>query len=34
MKTKTVENASEYKDKEDLIIDQEPKYNKDEEKKQ
>ena len=33
MKTKTVENASEYKDKEDLIIDQEPKYNKDEEKK-
>ena len=33
MKTKSVENASEYKDKEDLIIDQEPKYNKDEEKK-
>ncbi|MGN1342348.1 MAG: Stk1 family PASTA domain-containing Ser/Thr kinase [Bacilli bacterium] len=31
MKTKSVENASEYKDKEDLIIDQEPKFNKDEE---
>ena len=31
MKTKSVENASEYKDKEDLIIDQEPKYNKEEE---
>ena len=31
MKTKTVENASDYKDKEDLIIDQEPKYKKDEE---
>lgn len=31
MKTKLVENASEYKDKEDLIIDQEPKFNKDEE---
>ena len=27
MKTKSVENASEYKDKEDLIIDQEPKFN-------
>lgn len=31
MRTKAVENASDYKDKEDLIIDQEPKYNKDEE---
>ena len=31
MKTKSVENASEYKDKEDLIIDQEPKFNKEEE---
>lgn len=31
MKTKPVENASEYKDKEDLIIDQEPKFNKEEE---
>ena len=33
MKTKSVENASEYKDKEDLIIDQEPKFNPDEEQK-
>lgn len=33
MKTKTVENAQEYKDKEDLIIDQEPKYNSEEETK-
>ena len=33
MKTKSVENASEYKDKEDLIIDQEPKFNKEEETK-
>ena len=33
MKTKTVENASEYKDKEDLIIDQEPKFNKEKETK-
>lgn len=33
MKTKTVENASEYKDKEDLIIDQEPKFNEEEETK-
>ena len=33
MKTKSVENASEYKDKEDLIIDQEPKFNKKEETK-
>lgn len=31
MKTKSVENASEYKDKEDLIIDQEPQFNKDKE---
>lgn len=31
MKTKTVEDASEYKDKEDLIIDQEPKFNAEEE---
>ena len=31
MKTKTVENAFDYKDKEDLIIDQEPKINPDEE---
>lgn len=33
MKTKSVENASEYKDKEDLIIDQEPKFNADKEVK-
>ena len=33
MKTKTVENASDYKDKEDLIIDQEPKFNAEEEQK-
>lgn len=33
MKTKSVENALEYKDKEDLIIDQEPKFNKEEEVK-
>lgn len=33
MKTKSVENASQYKDKEDLIIDQEPKFNADEEVK-
>ena len=33
MKTKSVENASEYKDKEDLIIDQEPKVVEDEETK-
>ncbi len=33
MKTKSVENASEYKGKEELIIDQEPKYNPDEEVK-
>lgn len=33
MKTKTVENAQEYKDKEDLIIDQEPKYNSEKETK-
>ncbi|MGN1311581.1 MAG: Stk1 family PASTA domain-containing Ser/Thr kinase [Bacilli bacterium] len=31
MKQKTVENASEYKDKEDLIIDQEPKFDKENE---
>lgn len=31
MKTKSVENASEYKDKEDLIIDQEPAYKNEEE---
>ena len=31
MKQKTVENASEYKDKEDLIIDQEPKFDKEKE---
>lgn len=33
MKTKSVDNASEYKDKEDLIIDQEPKFEKDKEVK-
>ena len=33
MNTKTVENASEYKDKEDLIIDQEPKLVEGEETK-
>ena len=33
MKTKSVENASEYKDKEDLIIDQEPKLVESEETK-
>lgn len=33
MKTKSVENASEYKDKEDLIISQEPAYNAEEETK-
>ena len=33
MKTKSVENAAEYKDKEDLIIDQEPKFNPEEEQK-
>lgn len=33
MKTKSVENASEYKDKEDLIISQEPAYNEEEETK-
>ena len=33
MKTKSVENASEYKDKEDLIIDQEPKVVEGEETK-
>lgn len=33
MKTKSVENASEYKDKEDLIIDQEPKLVEGEETK-
>ena len=33
MKQKTVENASEYKDKEDLIIDQEPKFDKENETK-
>lgn len=33
MKTKSVEDASEYKDKEDLIIDQEPKLKEDEEQK-
>ena len=33
MKTKSVENASEYKGKEDLIIDQQPKFKKDEEVK-
>ena len=33
MKTKTVENVSNYKDKEELIIDQEPEYKADEEKK-
>ena len=33
MKTKPVENASEYKDKEDLIIDQEPKLVEDNETK-
>lgn len=32
MKTKSVENASEYKDKEDLIIDQEPKVGDEETK--
>ena len=33
MKTKIVENVSDYKDKEDLIIAQEPEYNSDEETK-
>ena len=33
MKTKSVENASEYKDKKDNIISQEPAFNKDEEPK-
>ena len=33
MKTKSVENSSEYKDKEDLIIDQEPKVVENEETK-
>ena len=33
MKTKSVENSSEYKDKEDLIIDQEPKVVEEEETK-
>ena len=33
MKTKSVDNASDYKDKEDLIIDQEPKVKDDEETK-
>ena len=33
MKTKSVENASEYKDKKDNIISQEPSFNKDEETK-
>ena len=33
MKTKSVENASEYKDKKDNIISQEPAFNKDEETK-
>ncbi len=33
MKTKSVDNASEYKDKEDLIIDQEPKVVENEETK-
>ena len=33
MKQKTVENASEYKDKEDLIIDQDPKFDKENETK-
>ena len=33
MKTKSVENVSDYKDKEDLIIDQEPAYKEDEETK-
>lgn len=33
MKTKSVENASEYKDKEDLIISQEPAFNSEEETK-
>ena len=33
MKTKSVENASEYKDKKDIIISQEPAFNKDEETK-
>ena len=33
MKQKTVENTSEYKDKEDLIIDQEPKVKEGEETK-
>ena len=33
MKTKSVDNAVDYKDKEDLIIDQEPKCNADEETK-
>ena len=33
MKTKSVENASEYKDKKDNIISQEPVFNKDEETK-
>ena len=32
MKTKEVENTSDYKDKEEQIIDQEPKFDK--EKKQ
>ena len=31
MKTKTVDDASSYKDKEDLIIDQEPKFDSKEE---
>lgn len=33
MKTKSVENASEYKDKDELIIDQEPKFKEGEEVK-
>ncbi len=33
MKTKSVDNASEYKDKEDLIIDQEPKFDSEKEVK-
>lgn len=33
MRTKTVEDASKYKDKEELIIEQEPAFNKDEETK-
>lgn len=33
MKTKEVENTSDYKDKEEQIIDQEPKFDKEKETK-